>query len=220
MPRSIRCTASSRPQTCAISVALLDQGEIVPSRGTTRRVSPTAAVEAPIRGPYVRRRSRTSRSAGVRARFRSAKWTNRVSRALTAGSRACSLDRSLAIRKADSAGAPGIISIITSGQASLLVGRGRVVQGHGELGDIGAAAFDGRDFAGALLFDLVDPKHRMHGQKRPLHPFEFALDAFLARIQNDAGTLAEQHLFDLDKSEQFTMTDLAGIDLVNLALIH
>ena len=34
MPRSMRRTAS-RPHTCAMSVALLDQGEMVPKRGTT-----------------------------------------------------------------------------------------------------------------------------------------------------------------------------------------
>ena len=50
MPRSMRRTASS-PQTCAMSVALLDQGEMVPARGTTSSSSPSGASSASMRGP-------------------------------------------------------------------------------------------------------------------------------------------------------------------------
>jgi hypothetical protein len=39
-PRSSRRTAA-RPQLCAMSVALLDQGEMVPKRGTTSSTSPS-----------------------------------------------------------------------------------------------------------------------------------------------------------------------------------
>jgi len=39
MPRSMRRTGSS-PHTRAMSVALLDQGEMVPARGTTSTRSP------------------------------------------------------------------------------------------------------------------------------------------------------------------------------------
>ncbi len=39
MPRSMRRTAPS-PQTWAMSVALLDQGDVVPTRGTTSIVAP------------------------------------------------------------------------------------------------------------------------------------------------------------------------------------
>ncbi len=41
VPRSIRRTAA-RPQFLAMSVALEDQGETVPRRGTTRKASPRA----------------------------------------------------------------------------------------------------------------------------------------------------------------------------------
>ena len=53
MPRSMRRTAPS-PHACAISVALLDQGEIVPSRGTTSTHStapPAPPAAAGCRGP-------------------------------------------------------------------------------------------------------------------------------------------------------------------------
>ena len=39
LPRSMRATAS-RPQTCAMSVAFDDQGEIVPGRGTVSSSCP------------------------------------------------------------------------------------------------------------------------------------------------------------------------------------
>jgi hypothetical protein len=41
----------------------------------------------------------------------------------------------------------------------------------------------------------------MHGQESARYTLEFALDAFLGRVQDNAGTLAEQHLLDLNKSE-------------------
>ena len=43
MPRSMRRTASS-PHTRAMSVALLDQGEMVPKRGTTMTSAAPAGV--------------------------------------------------------------------------------------------------------------------------------------------------------------------------------
>jgi hypothetical protein len=50
MPRSMRSTASS-PHTFAMSVALLDQGEIVPKRGTTITSAPCTFAVAASRGP-------------------------------------------------------------------------------------------------------------------------------------------------------------------------
>ena len=43
MPRSMR-SISVNPQRCAMSVALLDQGEIVPERGTTNKHSPVSSI--------------------------------------------------------------------------------------------------------------------------------------------------------------------------------
>ena len=51
MPRSMRSMAE-RAQTRAMSVALLDQGEIVPARGTTNSCSPSPLRDtASARGP-------------------------------------------------------------------------------------------------------------------------------------------------------------------------
>jgi hypothetical protein len=49
IPRSTRRTFSS-PQLCTISVALLDQGEMVPGRGTTISVVPVGLL-AGLSGP-------------------------------------------------------------------------------------------------------------------------------------------------------------------------
>ena len=63
LPRSMRRT-QSRPQTWAMSVALLDQGEIVPRRGTVQQAMPRRLrLRACDRRSS--RRSSTSRSAGV-----------------------------------------------------------------------------------------------------------------------------------------------------------
>ncbi len=66
MPRSMRVTAA-RPQTCAMSVALLDHGEIVPGRGTTSQRRATRAAARRLRSARARRRHRAA-AAGARAR--------------------------------------------------------------------------------------------------------------------------------------------------------
>ncbi len=55
MPRSMRRT-KSRPQTPAISVALLDQGEMVPGRGTTNN-APAPSVSGALASTASRRES-------------------------------------------------------------------------------------------------------------------------------------------------------------------
>src|SRR5690606_18936014 len=50
----------------------------------------------------------------------------------------------------------------------------RRVDGHRELRDV--AAFGIRDFADALLVDLVDPQYVVHGQIGLLHAGELELD--------------------------------------------
>ncbi len=61
------------PQPWAMSVALDDQGEIVPSRGTTSSSSPASpppgASSGASCGPYSRRRTSTACSAGVSSPF-------------------------------------------------------------------------------------------------------------------------------------------------------
>ncbi len=72
-PRSMR-TTRPRPQLRAMSVALLDQGEMVPGRGTvSARGTPASAkgVAAPDRS----RVSRSPRSRGSGSRTSWQKWT-------------------------------------------------------------------------------------------------------------------------------------------------
>src|SRR5690606_15243653 len=98
------------------------------------------------------------------------------------------------------------------------IARGRKDAG-GKLRHI-AGAFQRTDLADALLAHLVDAQDGMHWQHRALDAVEFALDALFTRINDDGRALAEHQLFDLDESEQPSLGHLAGIDLVNLSLVH
>src|SRR5262245_37196539 len=60
----------------------------------------------------------------------------------------------------------------------------------------------------------------MHRQIRALDALELSLDLLLGRVDHDRRTLAEHQFFDLDETQQRAMTDLAGIDLVDPALVH
>ncbi len=60
----------------------------------------------------------------------------------------------------------------------------------------------------------------MHGQHGALDAREFGLDAFLGGVEDHRSTFPEYQLFDLDEPEQAPLADLAGINLVNLALVH
>ena len=60
----------------------------------------------------------------------------------------------------------------------------------------------------------------MQGQIGSFDAVEFALDAFLGRVHDHRGALAENDVLDLDESEQLAVTDAPRVDLVNLALIH
>src|SRR5512139_3660871 len=122
---------------------------------------------------------------------------------------------SFARRNSEWAGPPGSCSI-TSGFAAG-VARRRRVQRCGKLCHI---AFQLGDLAGAALGDLVDPEHGMHGQETALDAVELRLDPLLRRIEQHAGALAEGQLLHLDETQHRAMTDLAGVDLVNLALVH
>src|SRR6187399_346655 len=95
---------------------------------------------------------------------------------------------------------------------------GRRVHGHRKRSDV--AAFQCADLGLPLLLHLVDAQDGMHREHGALDAGEFGLDAFLARIQDHGGTLTENQLFHLDESEQPALTDLTGINLVNLALVH
>src|SRR6185295_13140492 len=145
------------------------------------------------------------------------------------GCRASSAGRSLAMRKSETARAPG--SSIIGGRGfyrmrprpeNLLLGPrlvGGVVHPQRELRDV-AAAFERADLGLALLLHFVDAQDRVHRQHRALDPGELGLDAFLARVQDDGRALPENQLFNLDEPEQATLAHLAGINLVNLALVH
>jgi len=60
----------------------------------------------------------------------------------------------------------------------------------------------------------------VHGQIGAFHIVKFGLDFLLGRVHDDRGALAKDQLLDLDEAKQAAVTDLAGIDLVDLALIH
>ena len=60
----------------------------------------------------------------------------------------------------------------------------------------------------------------MQGQIGPFDPVEFAFDALFGRVHHYRGALAENELLNLDEAEQLAVADAAGVDLVNLALIH
>ena len=83
LPRSMRRTAS-RPQTCAMSVALDDQGETVPGRGTVSRRRPSGAGFA--LASKSSRRSRTAPLGSGELRIVSTKWMNSTLTRLTRGS--------------------------------------------------------------------------------------------------------------------------------------
>jgi hypothetical protein len=56
-------------------------------------------------------------------------------------------------------------------------------------------------------------------QIRAFHTLEFSFHLLLGRIDDDRGALAENELLDFDEAEQRAVADLAGIDLVDLALV-
>ena len=76
------------------------------------------------------------------------------------------------------------------------------------------------DLADALLVDLVDSNDRVHWQVASLDALEFRLDLFLGRVEHDGTAFTEHELFDFDETEERTVTDFAGVDLVDLALVH
>src|SRR5580658_54287 len=216
MPRSMRRTAL-RPHTCAMSLALLDQGEMVPMRGTVSSVSPCMLAGAAPRGPYSSSVSSTARACSPSGSARSTKWTKCAVSALTAGSSAVTRSSSLARRNAESAAEPRICSLVK--RASLLLTRRCRVHRHGKLRDV-RAALQRTDLADAVLLHLVDPQDRMHRQKGALDSGELALDALFGGVEHHAGTLTKHKLFDLDEAEQLAVTDAARVHLINLALIH
>src|SRR5579872_1130052 len=140
----------------------------------------------------------------------------RASSAVTAGSSAVSRVSSLAMRKAESAGAPGRCNMLS---ALFLVRRGRRIQGDRELRDIGPALQRG-NLAHTLLLHFIDAQYGVQGQVGALDTLEFALYALLGRIHHHRGALAEHQLLHLDEPEQLSVADASGINLINLALIH
>src|SRR5689334_12608533 len=106
-------------------------------------------------------------------------------------------------------------------RASLLLPWRRRVNRYRELRDVGrSAAFQHGDLRRAVLLHLVDAQDRVHRQEGALDTGEFALDALLGGVEHHRGALAEQQLLHLDEPEQLPVADLAGVYLVNLALIH
>ena len=121
------------------------------------------------------------------------------------------------MRNADSAGGP-CISSMRALPHFFSPGRRRI-QRHRKLRDVGAR-LQGGDLADAVLLHLIDAQHRMHGQEGALDPGELALDALLGRVDHHRGALPEHQFLHLDEAEQLAVADLAGVHLVNLALIH
>src|SRR5688572_2211206 len=94
----------------------------------------------------------------------------------------------------------------------------RRIQAHRELRDV--AAFECADLADALFLHFVDSQDGMHGQHGALDVRELGLDALLARIHDHGGALAEYQFLDFNEAKQATLAHFAGVDLVNLALVH
>ncbi len=59
----------------------------------------------------------------------------------------------------------------------------------------------------------------MQRQVRALDAREFRLDLLFRRVDDHARPLAEDQFLDLDEAEHLAMADLAGVDLVDLALV-
>src|SRR3546814_3267108 len=81
-----------------------------------------------------------------------------------------------------------------------------------------ATAFDHAHRAG--LLDLVDAHDRVHRHVEALDLGEFLLELFFAGVDQHAGLLAEYRLAALDEAEHRTVTELARIQLVTLALVR
>src|SRR5690349_1930972 len=86
--------------------------------------------------------------------------------------------------------------------------------------DLAGAFRERADLGSAGLVDLVDADHRVHRDVAAHDAFELGLELFLARVDHDARLFAEHQLLDLDESQQRTMADVAGVDLVDLPLVH
>src|ERR1700761_8910561 len=107
---------------------------------------------------------------------------------LTAGSSVLRRAMSFAMRNAERARAPESCSM---SYRLFLVRRRSRVHRHRELRDVSRSSFECSNFADALLLHLVNAQDGMHGQIGPFAPVEFALDAFLGRVHDHGGTLAE-----------------------------
>ena len=94
----------------------------------------------------------------------------------------------------------------------------RRIHRHGKLGDVAALEF--ADFADALLVNFVDTNDGMHRQVGSLDVFKFGFDLFFGRIDYDGSPLAKDQFLNFDETEQLAMTNVTGVDFVNLALAH
>lgn len=103
------------------------------------------------------------------------------------------------------------------GRQSRLVAARRV-HGHRELHDIAALHF--RDFAGALLFHLIDAHDRVHGEKSGFDAGKFRLELFLRRVDDNRAALIKDQMADLHEAEQCAVCDMARVNLVNLPLVQ
>ena len=80
------------------------------------------------------------------------------------------------------------------------------------------ASLELADLARALLFDLIDAKNGMHRQISSRNAFKFGFYLFLRGIDDHRAALAENELLHFDETEQVAVTDITGINLVNLSL--
>ena len=59
----------------------------------------------------------------------------------------------------------------------------------------------------------------IHNANESIGPFSESLDALLGGIEYHGRALTEHQLLDFDETEQVAVADLAGVDLVDLALV-
>ena len=84
----------------------------------------------------------------------------------------------------------------------------------------GVAAFRSRDPPDAFFFYLVDAHDRVKRDVRAFDAVELLLQPFLRRIDHDLRTPSKGQIFDFDETEKPTLGDLAGVNLIDLALVE
>ena len=183
-----------------MSVALLDQGEIVPARGSTeQRWHPAKppVCSAPALPSSRRLRQRRFGGSGQRCgefheiqiAGRDARHTRGTCARISPEQPVQPEDGECGAARPDRAGT----------SLARIAGPARRVDGAGNGVTLPASA--GGDLADALLLDFVDPQDRVHREIGAPYAGKLGLDALLGRVQHDGAALTEYQALDLDEAE-------------------